>query len=211
MEAYAPSTIRIALTGQVGMDGYTDQQIVERVLAGEMDAFSVLVDRYQDRIFSAVFNYVYNHDDAIDITQEAFVKAYSRLKSFNASSAFYTWLYRIAVNSAIDFLRKRKSRPADSLDDDKFSEIGFEPVSHDASTDPEKVVVRSEQVQTLRKAIASLSSKLKSALILHDVEGLSQEEVAEILNVPLGTVKSRVSRARVELRNLLRKQIGESL
>lgn len=211
MEAYAPSTIRIALTGQVGMDGYTDQQIVERVLAGEMDAFSVLVDRYQDRIFSAVLNYVYNHDDAIDITQEAFVKAYSRLKSFNASSAFYTWLYRIAVNSAIDFLRKRKSRPADSLDDDKFADIGFEPVSHDASADPEKVVVRSEQAQTLRKAIASLSTKLKSALILHDVEGLSQEEVAEILNVPLGTVKSRVSRARIELRNLLRKQVGENL
>ncbi|MCE5314296.1 MAG: sigma-70 family RNA polymerase sigma factor [Armatimonadota bacterium] len=182
------------------MDGLTDQIVVERVLGGDMDAFSILVTRYQDRIYSAVLNYVSNRDDAVDVTQEAFVKAYSKLKTFNAGSAFYTWLYRIAINASIDFLRKRKSRPADSLDDDKYTETGFEPVAHDASTDPEKVIVRTEQAHVLRKAIASLSEKLRTALILHDVEGLSQEEVAEILKVPLGTVKSRVSRARNELR-----------
>ncbi|MHB9038023.1 MAG: sigma-70 family RNA polymerase sigma factor [Armatimonadota bacterium] len=193
------------------MNGITDQVVVERVLNGDMDAFSILVNKYQDRIYSAVLNYVLNRDDAVDVTQEAFVKAYSKLKTFNSGSAFYTWLYRIAVNASIDFLRKRKSRQADSLDDDKYTETGFEPVSHDVSTDPEKVVVRGEQVHMLRKAIGLLSDKLRSALILHDVEGLSQEEVAAILKVPVGTVKSRVSRARAELKYLLGKQMGEML
>jgi len=209
--ACALSKLKIGLTIERGMDGLTDQVIVERVLKGDLDAFSILVERYQDRIYSAVLNYVSNRDDAVDVTQEVFVKAYSKLKSFNSSSAFYTWLYRIAVNTAIDFLRKRKSRMADSLDDEKYTEVGFEPVSQDMSTDPERVVVRGEQAHFLRQAIASLSDKLKSALVLHDVEGLSQEEVAEILGVPVGTVKSRVSRARTELKYLLRRQMGDIL
>lgn len=193
------------------MSGLTDQAVVERVLGGDMDAFSILVSKYQDRVYSAVLNYVANRDDAADITQDTFVKAYSKLATFNSGSAFYTWLYRIAVNAAIDFIRKRKSRPADSLDDNKYTEVGFEPVSHDMSTDPERVVVSSEQAHMLRNAIAKLSDKLRMALVLYDVEGLSQEEVAQVLNVPVGTVKSRVSRARAELKYLLSKQMGETL
>lgn len=191
------------------MDSPTDQDIVQRVIAGDVDAFSVLVDRYQDRIYSAVMNYVSDPDDAVDIAQEAFVKAYSKLGSFDSASALYTWLYRIAVNTAIDHLRKRKSRRVESLDDEKYTEVGFEPMSGDPSVDPEKMLVRSEQQRALRRAIASLSDKLRSVAVLHDVEGLSQEEVAEILKVPIGTVKSRVSRARAELRRLLRNQVGE--
>lgn len=191
------------------MNGTTDQAIVKQVLAGDTDAFSVLVDRYQDRIYSAVLNYVYNPEDAVDVSQEAFVKAYSKLRSFDSASAFYTWLYRIAVNTAIDFLRRRRSRVTESLDDEKFTEVGFEPASKDASADPEQVLARGEQAKALRAAISNLSEKLRSVIILHDVEGLSQEEVAEILKVPVGTVKSRVSRARAELRCLLRKQVGE--
>ncbi|MCE5323479.1 sigma-70 family RNA polymerase sigma factor [bacterium] len=208
---YAPNRPIIGIATGREMSGLTDQAVVERVLGGEMDAFSILVDRYQDRIYSAVLNYVANREDAVDITQDTFVKAYSKLTTFNSGSAFYTWLYRIAVNAAIDFIRKRKSRPADSLDDDKYTEVGFEPVSHDMSTDPERVIVRSEQVHMLRNAISKLSDKLKMALVLYDIEGLSQEEVAQILNVPVGTVKSRVSRARTELRYLLGKQLGETL
>lgn len=193
------------------MNGTKDQVVVERVIKGDVDAFSILVDRYQDRIYSAVLNYVSNPEDAVDVVQDTFVKAYSKLRTFDSASAFYTWLYRIAVNSSIDFLRKRKSRPADSLDDEKYSESGFEPVSKDPSTDPERVAVRAEQAGALRKAIASLSDKLRSVVVLHDVEGLSQEEVAEILGVPVGTVKSRVSRARAELRSILQKQMGEAI
>lgn len=191
------------------MNGIDDQTIVERVLKGDTQSYSVLVDRYQDRIYSAVVNYVANREDATDITQEVFVKAYSKLNTFNAGSAFYTWIYRIAVNAAIDFIRKRRSRQTDSLDDDKYTQTGFEPVSKDMSTDPERVVVRGEQVHMLRKAISQLSDKLRSALVLHDVEGLSQDEVAQILKVPVGTVKSRVSRARTELKYILSKQMGD--
>jgi len=189
------------------MNGATDQVIVERVLEGDLEAFSVLVERYQDRVHSVVLNYVGNPDDAIDVTQEAFVKAYTKLRTFDKASAFYTWLYRIAINSAIDFLRKRKSRAVESLDDEKYSEVGFEPESKDPSVDPEKMAVRHEQAQAIRNAIAELSEKLRTVIVLHDVEGLSQEEVAEVLKVPVGTVKSRVSRGRAELRYLLQKQM----
>lgn len=193
------------------VDGITDQAVVEQVMRGDADAFAILVEKYQDRIYSAILNYVFNPDDAIDISQDTFVKAYTKLHSFDSSSAFYTWLYRIAINTAIDFLRKRKSRPTDSLDDDKYTEIGFEPASKDSTVDPVKVTSRNEQAFAIRKAIGSLSEKLRSVIVLHDVEGLSQEEVADILKVPVGTVKSRVSRARAELRYLLQKELGEVL
>jgi len=191
------------------MEGVTDQAVVDRVLKGDAEAFSVLVDKYQDRVYSAVLNYVSNRDDAVDITQEAFVKAYSNLRSFNSGSAFYTWLYRIAINAAIDFLRKRKGKSADSLDDEKYLEAGFEPVSKDASSDPESMFTRGERARALKAAMSRLSEKLRRVIVLHDVEGLSQEEVAEILRVPVGTVKSRISRARAELRYILSKQMGE--
>lgn len=183
--------------------------IVERVIGGEVEAFGILVERYQDRIYSAVHNYVMNADDAVDVAQDTFVKAYAKLRTFDADSAFYTWLYRIAINTAIDFLRRRKSRPADSLDDDRYTEVGFEPASRDPRGDPERVAVMSEQKRALKNAIGQLSEKLRTVAVLHDVEGLSQEEVAEILKVPVGTVKSRVSRARTELRYLLQKQLGD--
>jgi RNA polymerase sigma-70 factor, ECF subfamily len=193
------------------IDSAADNAIVERVVKGDVEAFGVLVERYQDRIYSAVHNYVTNPDDAVDIAQDAFVKAYAKLRSFDAGSAFYTWLYRIAVNTAIDFLRRRKSRPADSLDDDKFTTVGFEPASQNPRSNPERVAILDEQRRALRASIGRLSNKLRAVLVLHDVEGLSQEEVAEILRVPVGTVKSRVSRARAELRTLLGKQLGDAL
>lgn len=193
------------------MNSEADLAIIEKVRRGDIDAYGVLVERYQDRIFSVVFNYVPNREDAADIVQDSFVKAYTKLQTFDSESAFYTWLYRIAINAAIDYLRKKKSRNVDSLDDEKFTEVGFEPVSRDASTDPERVVLRSEQAAILRRALGALSDKLKAVAILHDVEGLSQEEVARVLGIPVGTVKSRVSRARAELRYLLRSQIGEMI
>lgn len=198
-------------SGERLMNGVSDQAVVDRVLAGDMDAFSILVDRYQDRIYSAVLNYVYNRDDAVDITQEAFVRAFSKLKTFTAGSAFYTWLYRIAVNAAIDHLRRRKTKPVESIETEKFTEVGFEPPAPEATSNPEKLAVRQEQVRVIKQAISTLSDKLRIAIVLHDVEGLSQEEVADILGVPVGTVKSRVSRARAELRYKLREYAGDLL
>jgi len=191
--------------------GPSDQAIVDRVVRGDVDAFGILVERYQDRIYSTVHNYIANPDDAVDVAQDAFVKAYAKLRTFDASSAFYTWLYRIAVNTAIDFLRRRKSRAADSLDDEKYSAVGFEPASSNPRANPERVAVLNEETKALKAGIGRLSNKLRTALILHDVEGLSQEEVAEILRIPVGTVKSRVSRARSELKALLGRQLGDAL
>lgn len=193
------------------IDGAADRAIVERVVKGDVEAFGILVERYQDRIYSAVHNYVSNPDDAVDIAQDTFVKAYAKLRSFDSSSAFYTWLYRIAVNTAIDFLRRRKSRPADSLDDEKFTTAGFEPASRNPRSNPERVAILGEQRTALRASIGRLSNKLRAVLVLHDVEGLSQEEVARILRIPVGTVKSRVSRARAELRNLLGNELGDAI
>jgi len=191
------------------ISGAADVEIVERVLGGDVNAFSVLVHKYQDRIYSAVVNYVSNPDDAMDITQDAFLKAYDKLAKFNSKSAFYTWMYRIAINTAIDFIRKRKIRTADSLDDERFTETGFEPVSKDDSADPQKALASAENMRLLRTAIASLSDKLRIVLVLHDIEDLGQEQIAEILRIPVGTVKSRISRARMDLRRILRQQGGE--
>ena len=191
--------------------GADDLALVERVKRGDLDAFSSLVNKYQNRIYSAVLNYVYNAEDAYDITQDAFVKAYSNLNRFNSTSAFYTWLYRIAINTAIDAIRKRKSRPVESLEDDKFTQTGFEPVGTDISDDPERSLANSELARHLQEAISSLSHKLRSVIVLHDVEGLSQEEVAQIVGIPVGTVKSRVSRARAEIRRYLESSFGEQL
>lgn len=193
------------------MNGETDQAVIQRVRSGDPEAFSVLVDRYQDRIYSVVNNYVYNSEDAIDIAQDTFIKAYQKLATFDSASAFYTWLYRIAINTSIDFLRKRKTKSADSLDDDRYRESGFEPVSVDSSADPEISAMRSEQAEMMRKAVAGLSPKLRAVAVLHDVQGLSQEEVSQVLGIPVGTVKSRVSRARAELKYLLRETVGETV
>ena len=187
------------------VSGDSDGDIIERVLNGEIDAFSVLVERYQDRIYSAVANYVGSGEDAVDLVQDVFVKAYIGLKSFQGTAAFYTWLYRIAMNTAIDFLRRRPIMRPVSLDDENLRESGFEPVAKDPLSDPEKTVLNRAFKAAMMVGIARLSPKLKTALVLHDIERLSQEEVAKVLNCPVGTVKSRVSRARMELRSMLAK------
>ena len=186
-----------------GMNDLSDEAIVERVRGGEPDAFGLLMRRYQDRLYSVVLSYVHSPEDAVDLAQDAFVKAYLRLESYHGGSAFYTWLYRIAVNSAIDFLRKRPARQAESLDDDKYRDNAFEPAASDISASPERMIARSETKRIIQTAIDSLSEKLRTAIILHDVEGFSQEEIAEILQCPIGTIKSRVSRGRQELRETL--------
>lgn len=186
----------------------SDIMVVERVLAGDTDAFSILVHKYQDRVYSATLNYVYSPEEALDVTQDTFVKAYTNLHRFNSSSSFYTWIYRIAINTAIDWLRKRKNRKVDSLDDLKFTEVGFEPESKDLDSNPEHVLNKNEIERNLRAAIGMLTLKLRNVLVLHDVEGLSQDEISVILKIPVGTVKSRISRARAELKKILQKQGG---
>lgn len=184
------------------MTDCSDESIVELVKNGDAEVFGLLVHKYQDRIYSTILNYVSSIEDASDLAQETFVKAYSAMHRFQGTSAFYTWLYRIAINTAIDHLRKRPGVRVDSLEDDRFQEVGFEPAAG-PSADPQHALATKEERKILKQAIGLLSEKLRTALILHDIEGLSQEEVAAVLDCPVGTVKSRVSRARCELRAIL--------
>jgi RNA polymerase sigma-70 factor, ECF subfamily len=182
-----------------------DMALVQAVRDGDHRAYSELIGRYQDKIFSLVAGLVRDHDDALDLTQEIFVKAYRGLDKFRAQSGFYTWLYRIAVRHCIDFSRRRK-RNQDTLplDGDVLTEMGFEPADTSIHANPERVVVNEHLKVAIRDAIASIQEPFRTAVVLHDVEGLSQEEIAQIMGCPLGTAKSRIQRGRTHLRERLR-------
>jgi RNA polymerase sigma-70 factor (ECF subfamily) len=182
-----------------------DMVLVQAVRAGDQHAYAELIGRYQDKIFSLVAGLVRDHDDALDLTQEIFVKAYRGLDKFRAQSGFYTWLYRIAVRHCIDFSRRRKrSQESLPLDGDALAEMGFEPTDTSLHGNPERVVVNQHLKVAIRNAIAAMQEPFRTAVVLHDVEGLSQEEIARIMGCPLGTAKSRIQRGRAQLRDRLR-------
>jgi RNA polymerase sigma-70 factor (ECF subfamily) len=182
-----------------------DTALVQAVQAGNQQAYSELIARYQDKIFSLVVGLVRDHEDALDLTQEIFVKAYRGLDRFRAQSGFYTWLYRIAVRHCIDFSRRRKrSHETLPLDGDALAEMGFEPADTSLYANPERVVVNQHLKVAIRDAISSIPEPFRTAVVLHDVDGLSQEEIAKIMSCPLGTAKSRIQRGRNQLRERLR-------
>jgi RNA polymerase sigma-70 factor (ECF subfamily) len=185
--------------------GDPDMALVQSVRAGNSRAYSELIGRYQDKIYTLVAGLVRDRDDALDLTQEIFVKAYRGLDSFRAQSGFYTWLYRIAVRHCIDFTRRRKrTHETLPLDGDALAEMGFEPPDTSLYGDPERVVVNEHLKTAIRNAISSVQEPFRTAVVLHDVEGLSQEEIARIMGCPLGTAKSRIQRGRAHLRERLR-------
>jgi len=185
--------------------GDPDMALVQAVRSGNQHAYSELIGRYQDKIFSLVAGLVRDHDDALDLTQEIFVKAYRGIDKFRAQSGFYTWLYRIAVRHCIDHSRRRKrTQETLPLDGDALAEMGFEPADTSPSANPERVVVNQHLKVAIRNAIASVQEPFRTAVVLHDVEGLSQEEIAQIMGCPLGTAKSRIQRGRAALRERLR-------
>jgi len=176
----------------------TDAALVARVRAGDADSFRLIVHRYQDRIYSLARNYLANEEDALDATQEAFIKAYRQLSGFGGRSDVYTWLYRIAVNTCIDHLRRARSRP--QLQE---TETGLDLHAGDGG-DPQRELERAELRRRLLAALGALSPKLRMTAILHDVEGYTLEEAARAMRCTLGTAKSRLWRARDELRRSLR-------
>jgi RNA polymerase sigma-70 factor, ECF subfamily len=176
-----------------------DAQLIDLTLAGQTAAFGQLVLKYQDRLFNTVVHLVGNAEDARDIVQDAFVQAYLKLAGFNRSSAFYTWLYRIAVNMAVSSLRK--DRPTSSIDYVKQTS-GIEPI--DSADEPTDAAERSERCKQVRQAIAELSEEHRVILVLREIEGFCYENIAEILDLPLGTVRSRLFRARMQCREQLK-------
>lgn len=181
-----------------------DAALVQAARDGDATAYSRLIERYQDRIYSLVLGYAPDREDALDLTQEIFVKAFRGLAGFRADSGFYTWLYRIAVRHCIDF-RRRRQRHGEivPLDGELLREIGFEPADTAPGSDPERMAINRHLRETIRKGLEALGEPFRTAVVLHDIQGLAQEEVARVMGCPLGTVKSRIQRGRAQLRRHL--------
>ncbi len=174
----------------------TDQQLVERVQSGDKKAFDLLVMKYQQRIVNLVSRFVRNHADALDVTQDAFIKAYRALPNFRGDSAFYTWMYRIAVNTAKNYLAVQNRRPPDVEQDiSEIEQIEGDHALKEYAT-PEHMLLRDEIQETVIQAIEGLPEDLRVAITLREVEGLSYEDIAVAMDCPIGTVRSRIFRAR---------------
>ena len=174
----------------------TDQRLVDRVLAGDKNAFNMLVLRYQHRVAALVGRFVNDAQEAEDVCQEAFIKAYRALPLFRGDSAFYTWLYRIAVNTAKNHLVSRNRRPPASdldVDEAEVSEIGT--VLREIEN-PEGSLATEKSKQAINAAVEDLPEDLRTAFTLREFSGLSYEDITEVMDCPVGTVRSRIFRAR---------------
>jgi RNA polymerase sigma-70 factor (ECF subfamily) len=184
-----------------------DLALVERALDNDLAAFEQLVSRYQNKIMAYVARMLNDHEEAEDVTQEVFIKAYRSLDSFRGASSFSTWLYRIATNLCIDRVRKRKRSPqqAYSLDEpfDKDEDSGGRDVP-DVTNEPSLGVEREELRQQVRLTVAQMPEKLRSVLVMCDIQGMAYEQIAQVLDCPIGTVKSRLFHARADLARRLR-------
>jgi len=174
----------------------TDQQLVERVQAGDKSAFNLLVLKYQHRVLKLVGRFVNDSAEAEDVAQEAFLKAYRALATFRGDSAFYTWLYRIAINTAKNALVSNRRRPVDfGLDLQDPDQYDRQARLTEGDT-PEGVLLTEEIRQVVEHAMEELPEDLRTAIVLREIEGLSYEEIAEAMDCPVGTVRSRIFRAR---------------
>jgi RNA polymerase sigma-70 factor, ECF subfamily len=175
-----------------------EPDLIQAALTGNSEAFGVLVERYQDRLYSCVVNVVNHPDEAEDVVQESFIQAFLKLDTFQQSSQFFTWLYRIAFNNALS--RRRRHRHKLSLD--QAQEVsGSEPTAK--SETPDFQIIQRENVSQLRDALQRLSEDHRSILVLRELEETSYEDIAEILDISIGTVRSRLSRARAALKGQL--------
>jgi RNA polymerase sigma-70 factor (ECF subfamily) len=174
----------------------TDKELVTRVQQGDKRAFDLLVRKYQHKIINLISRYVHDQAEVLDVSQEAFLKAYRAIGKFRGDSAFYTWMYRIAVNTAKNYLVSQARRaPETGVDPEEAEHYSGESRLKEYGT-PENQVLTEEIERTVNKAIESLPDDLKSAITLRELEGLSYEEIAQVMDCPIGTVRSRIFRAR---------------
>ena len=179
----------------------SDQKLVERVQKGDSGAFDLLVLKYQHKIVNLVMRYVRDPDLAQDITQEAFIKAYRALPRFRGESAFYTWMYRIAVNTAKNYLAAQRRRPMElELDMQDPEQYELHAMLKETDT-PEGITLSNELMEIVENAIGALPEDLQTAIILRELEGMSYEEIAQTMECPVGTVRSRIFRARDAISN----------
>ena len=181
-----------------------EEELVRKARHGDLGAYDALVRRYQDRIYGTIYHMTSNHEDANDLAQESFIKAFHALKSFKGGSSFYTWLYRIAVNKTINHLKQRKNRIHLSLNDLDFNtEHDPDLVALISEKTPHRDVNLSELQEKLNAAMIKLSEPHRLVVVLHDVQGMSHEEIAKIMDCNIGTVRSRLFYARQQLQALL--------
>ncbi len=181
----------------------TDLELVRRVQSGDKSAFDVLVLKYQQKVINLVTRYVHDPHIAMDVSQESFIKAYKGLKNFRGDSAFYTWLYRISINTAKNHLVSKSRRmPDDDIDAQEAEQYDGGGKLRDIST-PENQLMTDEIKNTLNKAIEALPDDLRIAITLRELEGLSYEEISDAMDCPIGTVRSRIFRARESIESEL--------
>jgi RNA polymerase sigma-70 factor (ECF subfamily) len=193
----------------------TDLNLVKRIRNGDKEAFHDLVIRYQRKVFSIAYGMVHNREDAKDLTQDAFLKAYRNLERFEGSSSFYTWLYRITVNVCIDHIRKMKKHMTVDYDENMLRDGPVEGADNirprTLDGDPVRNLARKELLEKIGEALEKLSPIHKTAILLREVQGLSYSEMAEVMEVSKGTVMSRLHHARKNLQGLLQKYVEGSL
>ena len=188
-------------------DSLPDEQLVEQAQAGHREAFGELVRRHQDRLYNSLFRMLNSADEARDVCQEAFIQAWTRLSKFRGDAKFYSWLFRIAMNAAITRKRRERRAPT-SLD-------AYESASGQEATDPRSDVAPSAPLESrenqllVQKALAELAEEFREVLVLKEIEGLKYDEIADVLSLPIGTVRSRIHRGRMELRNRLERLLGD--
>jgi len=181
-----------------------EMDLVRRARKGQLSAYDELVRRYQERIYATIYHMTSNHEDANDLAQEAFIKAFHALRSFKGGSSFYTWVYRIAVNKTINFLKQRKNKAQMSLNDmDLNAEHDPDLVALISDKTPRREAGLAELSEKLNEALQKLSEPHRLAVTLHDVQGLSHEEIATIMDCNIGTVRSRLFYARQQLQAYL--------
>jgi len=189
------------------------EKLVDESVKGDTESFGELIRRYENFVYNIVYHVIGNRDDAFDVSQEVFIKAFRALKNFRGDCKFSTWIYKIALNASKDYIRDKSKHGTVSLsdwtDDDSGDEayVSMKPpeiVEESVDARPEEAYERNERRDLVRKAIASLSDDHKSIIILRDIEGYSYEDISDMLNLEIGTVKSRLNRARSAIREYLK-------
>jgi len=178
------------------MNKTTDAELVERVQRGDKRAFDLLVSKYQNKIFVIIGRFISDQAEVYDVAQDTFIKAYRALPNFRGESAFYTWIYRIAINTAKNYLTARGRRPPSSDIDSQDAESYGVGSALRENASPESLLMRDQLKQVIFDTIDELPDDLKTAITLREIEGLSYEEIAESMSCPVGTVRSRIFRAR---------------
>jgi RNA polymerase sigma-70 factor (ECF subfamily) len=203
-EPEVPVEVQLPAEDSSQHESAVDLVLVQRAQQGEEKAYDELVKRYQERVYSTIYHMTANHEDAADLAQETFIKGFQALKSFKGDSSFYTWVYRIAVNKTINFLKQRKTKLHLSLNDlDLNTENDPDMVALVSDRTPRREAGLSELQEKLNAAMLKLSPAHRLVVALHDVQGLAHEEIANIMDCNIGTVRSRLFYARQQLQAYL--------